>query len=120
MFSNLQGCKKKKKKNGQAPVTMSGQTCYARMQAVSGRSNFKGGNCCDREPRLNSNPFITKKQLYPQAAKSFQKSFEYTQLKRRCNKVSGSELQKEHLSSVMYPILYNLVLVYRIELRTLY
>ena len=34
---------------------------------MSGRSNFKGRNCCDREPRLHSNPFITKKQLYPQA-----------------------------------------------------
>ena len=33
--------------------------------------------------------------------------------------VSGSDLRKEHLSSVMYPILYNLVLVYRIRLRTL-
>ena len=40
------------------------------------------------------------------------------QSKRRWLKVSESDLQKEHLSSVMNPILNSLVLVNNIEFRT--
>ena len=46
---------------------MSGQTCYCSDTSRIWPLKFKGRNCCDREPRLHSNPFITKKQLYPQA-----------------------------------------------------
>ena len=42
------------------------------------------------------------------------------QSKRRWLKVSESDLQNEHLSSVMNPILNSLVLVNNIEFRTLY
>ena len=42
------------------------------------------------------------------------------QSKRRWLKVSESDLQKEHLSSVMNPILNSLVIVNNIEFRTLY
>ena len=38
---------------------------FARTLPVFGRSNFDSRNFCDGEPRLHSNPFITKKQLNP-------------------------------------------------------
>ena len=72
LFSNLQGCKKVK---GRHRLRCPGKHVIARIQAVSGRSNFKGRNCCDREPRLHGNPFITKKQLYPQAGFSGNKNY---------------------------------------------
>ena len=52
--------------NGQAPVTLSGQTSFCsnttRFWPVK---FFNSLNSCDSEPRLHSNPFITKKQQNP-------------------------------------------------------